>query len=112
LPATRRNPYTARRIPGSRTNRGPYYLSIHHGGDLAVLRSNPGYRGQRSQNLDGIIFDLDVDDRIGVTDVRRGHLDYFAGSHVAAGKRLGCRANPAHPPALDLAALCVAPPNA
>ena len=91
---------------------GPYYLYTHHQGDLAVLRPNPGYRGPRPQNLDGIIFDLNVDDRTGVTEVHRGHLDYFAGSHVAAGKRLGCRTNPAHLPALDLATLCVAPPNA
>jgi ABC-type transport system substrate-binding protein len=26
---------------------GPYYLASHEGGDLAVLRPNPGYRGRR-----------------------------------------------------------------
>jgi ABC-type transport system substrate-binding protein len=89
---------------------GPYYLAAHQGGEVAVLRPNPGYHGPRGQHLDGLILDLNVDDRTGVSDVRRGRLDYFTGDDEATSSRLGCRLTRAHLPGPDLAALCVVPP--
>jgi len=51
-------------------------------GTVAVLRRNPGYHGSRPQHLDALL-DI-VDDRRGVDYVRRGRLDYFAGSRTAS----------------------------
>jgi ABC-type oligopeptide transport system substrate-binding subunit len=72
---------------------GPYYLAEHQGGNLAVLRANPDYRGTRPRHLDGIIFDLSVADGVGLARVRGGQLDYFEGSNIAVSSRVGWRAS-------------------
>jgi len=86
---------------------GPYYLAAHFGGTIAVLRRNPGYHGSRPQHLDALVFHI-VDERRGIDYVRRGRLDYFAGSHTAISGRVGCRATRPPVPGLNVAALCLA----
>ncbi len=86
---------------------GPYYLAYHEGGSLAVLRPNPGYRGQRRPRLDGIIFHMNIPSRAGLAQVNHGQLDYFDGGSVAISPRVGCRVNLPRVPGIDLAALCL-----
>ena len=86
---------------------GPYYVSAR--GGTTVLRPNPGYRGPRPRHLDGIVFNLNVDDDLGVREVREGRLDLFAGSASTIAPRVGCRTHRPGVPGLDIGALCLRP---
>ncbi len=86
---------------------GPYYLAEHEGGVLAVLRPNPHYRGARPRRLDGIVFHINVAERVAIARVRGGQLDYFGGASTAISPRVSCRSKLPGVPGLDLAALCL-----
>lgn len=86
---------------------GPYYLAQHEGGVLAVVRTNPNYRGPRPRRLDGIVFHINVSERMALAHVRSGQLDYFQGRRTAVNLRVGCRTSLLGVPGLDLAALCL-----
>jgi DNA-binding SARP family transcriptional activator len=86
---------------------GPYYLAFHGGGTLAVLRANPNYTGPRPGHLPGIIFQVNIPNSAGVTQVKRGRLDYIDARGAALTPRVGCRVKLPGVPGLDLAAVCL-----
>ena len=86
---------------------GPFYLAEHEGGVLAVLRANPNYRGPRPRRIDGIVFHINVPERVAIARVRGGQLDYFEGTSTAISPRVSCRVNLHGVPGVDLAALCL-----
>jgi len=53
---------------------------------------------------------MNVEDRAGASDVRRGRLEYFAGDQVEVSSHVGCRVTQPAVPGLDLAALCLLSP--
>lgn len=57
---------------------GPYYLAANSGGDLAVIRRNPNYRGPRTPTLDGVVFRAEVPLATTVAHVEAGKADYVA----------------------------------
>ena len=85
---------------------GPYYLPGHEGGVLAVVRPNPNYTGTRPRRL-GIVLEIDIGERVAITRVRHGQLDYFTGRSTAVSGRVGCRTKLPSIPGLGLSAVCI-----
>ena len=58
---------------------GPYYLAQHYGGNAALLRPNPNYRGPREGDLE-YLFEMGVQLPAGVDRVASGRADLVVGS--------------------------------
>jgi peptide/nickel transport system substrate-binding protein len=53
---------------------GPYYLVSHDW--YIVLQRNPNYDGPRPHELDGVVYEIELDPSIAAEQVTRGELDY------------------------------------
>jgi DNA-binding SARP family transcriptional activator/ABC-type transport system substrate-binding protein len=62
---------------------GPYYLSANGGGEVAVIRRNPGYRGSRPRRLDAAVFREHIPLEGTVARVESGSDDYVAENGAA-----------------------------
>ena len=58
---------------------GPYYLAAHFGGNAALLRRNPNYRGPRPRRFAAFLYEMAVQLPAGVDRVARGRADLVAG---------------------------------
>jgi hypothetical protein len=58
---------------------GPYYLAAHYGGNAALLRRNPNYRGPRPRRFAAFLYEMAVQLPAGVDRVARGRADLVAG---------------------------------
>jgi DNA-binding SARP family transcriptional activator/ABC-type transport system substrate-binding protein len=74
---------------------GPYYLAVHYGGNAALLRRNPNYRGPRPRRFAAFLYETAVLLPAGVDRVVRGRADLVAGfgdelrPHSSAARRFG-----------------------
>jgi DNA-binding SARP family transcriptional activator/ABC-type transport system substrate-binding protein len=66
---------------------GPYYLAAHYGGNAALLRRNPNYRGPRPRRFAAFLYEMAVQLPAGVDRVARGRADLVAGFGDALGPR-------------------------
>lgn len=57
---------------------GPYYLSANGGGEVAVIRRNPGYHGSRPRRLDAVVFREQIPFARTLARVASGKDDYVA----------------------------------
>jgi ABC-type oligopeptide transport system substrate-binding subunit len=57
---------------------GPYYLTGHIGGVVAVLKRNPSYHGRRPRSLDAIVFTQGIRMSDAVAAIQAGRADYAA----------------------------------
>jgi DNA-binding SARP family transcriptional activator/ABC-type transport system substrate-binding protein len=58
---------------------GPYYLAVHYGGNAALLRRNPNYRGPRPRRFAAFSYEMAVQLPAGVDRAARGRADLVAG---------------------------------
>ena len=58
--------------------RRPYYLAAHLGGNQALLRRNPNYRGTRPHRFEAILYTMAGPTPAAVDRVERGTADYVA----------------------------------
>jgi DNA-binding SARP family transcriptional activator len=58
---------------------GPYYIAEHRGGNAALLRANPNYRGPRNPHFTALLYEQGVVEPRGVDLVARGRADLVAG---------------------------------
>jgi Bacterial extracellular solute-binding proteins, family 5 Middle len=58
---------------------GPYYIAEHRGGNAALLRANPNYRGPRTPHFTALLYEQAVVEPRGVDRVARGLADLVAG---------------------------------
>jgi DNA-binding SARP family transcriptional activator/streptogramin lyase len=58
---------------------GPYYLAAHFGGNAALLRRNPNYRGSRPRHFAAYLYEMAVQQPAGVDRVARDRADLVAG---------------------------------
>jgi DNA-binding SARP family transcriptional activator len=58
---------------------GPYYLAAHQGGNAALLRRNPNYRGPRRGQFAAFLYEIAVELPAAVDRVARGRADLVAG---------------------------------
>jgi ABC-type transport system substrate-binding protein len=74
---------------------GPYYLAVHYGGNAALLRRNPNYRGPRPRRFAAFLYENAVPLAAGVDRVARGRADLVVGfgdelrPHSSAARRFG-----------------------
>jgi Bacterial extracellular solute-binding proteins, family 5 Middle len=59
---------------------GPYYLAAHYGGNAALVRRNPNYRGPRRGRFAAFLYEFGLQLPAGVDRVARGQADLVAGS--------------------------------
>jgi DNA-binding SARP family transcriptional activator len=77
---------------------GPYYLAVHYGGNAALLRRNPNYRGPRPRRFAAFLYENAVPLAAGVDRVARGRADVVVGfgdelrPHSSAARRFGTSA--------------------
>jgi Bacterial extracellular solute-binding proteins, family 5 Middle len=57
---------------------GPYYLSAHDEGTVAVLRRNPNYHGPRPQHVDAFVYSIGIATAPAAAAIARGRQDYAA----------------------------------
>jgi DNA-binding SARP family transcriptional activator/ABC-type transport system substrate-binding protein len=82
---------------------GPYYLDAHYGGNAALLRRNPNYRGPRPRRFAAFLYEMAVQLPAGVDRVARGRADLVAGfgdtlrPRSSAARRFGAPADTGGP---------------
>jgi streptogramin lyase len=57
---------------------GPYYLSAHDEGEVAVLRRNPNYHGPRPHRADAFVYRIGIATAPAAAAIARGRRDYAA----------------------------------
>jgi DNA-binding SARP family transcriptional activator len=72
-------PSASRFVEAPIPSAGPYYLAAHYGGNAALLRRNPNYRGPRPRRFAAFLYEMAVQLPAGVDRVARGRADLVAG---------------------------------